>query len=123
MDLDIGRFEETIKKMMIEQEQRFRNVMKEELQTFYERISKMEQNIIENKNDIKNLEKEVNDVKASLAFNEDVFESKIGKLHERIDQIIQEKEEIEDKIRDQEDRGRRNNLRVDGLKEYDGENE
>ena len=103
MDLDIGRFEETIKKMMIEQEQRFRNVMKEELLTFYERISKMEQNVIENKNDIKNLEKEVNDVKASLAFNEDVFESKIGKLHERIDQIIQEKEEIEDKIRDQED--------------------
>ena len=47
---------------------------------------------------------------------------KIGEVEEKIVTILRINNDLSDKIRDQEDRSRRNNLRIDGIKENEKEN-
>ena len=125
--MDIEKVELLMKKMLSEQEERFEKIMNEmfdkQIGKLCERLDKIENNITSNKNDIKNIQKELNDVKRSIEFNEDLFDKKIAEVHGRIDSILDEKEELEEKMSDLEDRKRRNNLRVDGIKEHEGETE
>ena len=58
-----------------------------------------------------------------MKFTEDLFDEKINELHNRIDVLEDERSNLEDKLSDQEDRNRRNNLRIDGIKEHERENE
>ena len=57
------KFEAIMKKMMAEQEERLKVMIKEMLNEqmvkFNDRLEKIENNLISNKNDIKNIEKEV----------------------------------------------------------------
>ena len=126
-NMEMKKFEMLMQRMLNEQEERitnnFREMLKEEIAKFNERIEKIEHNIIGNKNSIKNLEKEINDIKEGLKFTEDVFDDKISDLHARIDATNKEKDELEEQLSVQEDRNRRCNLRIDGMKEYEGETE
>jgi len=110
-----------IKNLLEEQEQRFQKNLAENMEKFTARLEKIEYSILGNKNDIKNLEKEMTDIKQSLIFWEDVVETKLKELHERIDFTIEENAMLKDNLRRQEDRNRRNNLRIDGIKENEGE--
>ena len=127
VNMELSKFEKMMKKMLTEQEQRitksFKEMLKDEIAKFNERIEKIEHNIIGNKNSIKNLEKEVNDIKDGLKFTEDIFDEKVSELHTRIDMLEEERDNLEQKLSVQEDRNQRNNLRIDGMKEYNGETE
>ncbi|XP_065678985.1 uncharacterized protein LOC136093711 [Hydra vulgaris] len=92
---------------------------------------KVDSNVNDYAKQIKILEKDVEEIKQSLNFHEHLFEEKIktaiasqektttsciDKQNNNTDDV-----KIKSKLRDMEDRSRRNNLRVDGLKENEGE--
>ena len=70
---------------------------------------------------------EVSDLKDSLEFTENVIEKKVEKLETELDDLKDKVQEIWDyqinpdyiqhKLVELEDRSRRNNLRIDGIKE------
>ena len=75
----------------------------------------------------KSIKTEMNDLKKSIEFTENVLEEKVQKCQEKaehLDERIREINEwqldpeyIHNKLVDLEDRCRRNNLRIDGIKE------
>ena len=77
--------------------------------------------------EIKSIKTEMNDLKKSIEFTENVLEEKVQKCQEKaehLDERIREINEwqldpeyIHNKLVDLEDRCRRNNLRIDGIKE------
>ena len=81
--------------------------------------------------EIKSIKTEMNDLKKSIEFTENVLEKKVQKcqekaehLDERIPEIYEwqlDPEYVHNKLVDLEDRSRRNNLRIDGIKEKAGE--
>ena len=81
--------------------------------------------------EIKDLKAEVSDLKDSLEFTENVIEKKVGKLETELDDLEGKVQEIWDcqtnldyiqhKLVELEDRSRRNNLRIDGIEEEEGE--
>ena len=81
--------------------------------------------------EIKSIKTEMNDLKKSIEFTENVLEEKVQKcqekaehLDERIREIYEwqlDPEYVHNKLVDLEDRSRRNNLRIDGIKEKAGE--
>ena len=81
--------------------------------------------------EIKSIKTEMNDLKKSIEFTENVLEEKVQKcqekaehLDERIREIYEwqlDPEYVHNKLVDLEDRSRRNNLRIDGIKEKVGE--
>ena len=80
-------------------------------------------NIISSNNKIVNeridkMAKEVEELKESLGFTEQVTNEKISKLEIN---LLQENKFLKEKIRDIEDRSRRNNLRIDGVMESEKE--
>ena len=82
-------------------------------------------------NEIKNSEQEISELKSSLGFTEGVLEKKIEKLEENmkgVDARVWDIYEYQvdtnyvlDKLAEVEDRSRRKNLRIDGIKEEKGE--
>ena len=82
-------------------------------------------------NEIKNNKREANEFKKSIEFTEEVHEEKVqnmqrkvGSLEEKVEEIYDyeiDPEEVEKKLTDFEDRCRRNNLRIDGVAEENGE--
>ena len=81
--------------------------------------------------EIKNIKCEVNELKKSIEFTEEVLEEKVqnmqrkvSSLEEKVDEIYDyqiDPDEVEKKLTDLEDRSRRNNLRIDGVAEENGE--
>ena len=79
------------------------------------------------------LRKETDELKLSVEASQEMKERKTEKAegkvksyklqHDKdINELWQENEYLREKMRDLEERSRRNNLRVDGLKEIDNEN-
>ena len=81
--------------------------------------------------EIKIIKCEVNELKKSIEFTEEVLEEKVqnmqrkvSSLEEKVDEIYDyqiDPDEVEKKLTDLEDRSRRNNLRIDGVAEENGE--
>ena len=77
--------------------------------------------------EIKKVQSDINELKASLEHTETVLEEKVEELQEQINelwnyQVDPERFELtERKIVDLEDRSRRNNLRIDGISEKENE--
>jgi len=58
------------------------------------------------KNSIKNIEKEFSNVKKNVKFTEELFDRKILELHNRIDRMNSENDNLEDQMRQHENRNR-----------------
>ena len=81
--------------------------------------------------EIKSIKTEMNDLKESIEFTENVLEEKVQKYQEKAEHLDEWNREIyerqldpayvHNKLVDLEDRSRRNNLRIDGIKEKVGE--
>ena len=81
--------------------------------------------------EIKNSKSEVNELKKSIEFTEDVLEEKVQNMQRKVSSSEEKVEEIYDyqidpdkvgkKLTDLEDRSRRNNLRIDRAAEENGE--
>ena len=102
---------------MREQETKLKKTLKEEFDKIITRIDKVESSVINNINKIKNVEKEMSDLKESLTFTEDVLDKKIWDAHDRVDAMDNYFETLSEKLRDLEDRNRRNNIRIEGIRE------
>ena len=81
--------------------------------------------------EIKDLKAEVSDLEDSLQFTEDVIEKKVEKLETKLDNLEDKVQDIWDyqidpdyiqhKLIELEDRSQRNNIRIDGIEEEEGE--
>jgi hypothetical protein len=77
-------------------------------------------------NRIELVEKTQEDLKLSIDFIENQTEEKLKRMNEKTERMIRgmndENNILHDRLRQQEDRARRNNLRIDGMKENKNEN-
>ena len=81
--------------------------------------------------EIENIKSEVNELKKSIKFTEEVLKEKVQNMRRDVSSLEQNVEEIydyeidpgevEEKLTDLEDRSRRNNLRIDGVTEEKGQ--
>ena len=113
---------EMVKLLLSEQRETMSSLFKESMSLVNERMDK--------------IVKDISELKNSLNFIDDVTENKLKTVHEKIDctnqvikemgsmqgqQVASELKDIKEKLVDQEDRSRRNNLRIVGIQ--DDENE
>nr|XP_047137483.1 uncharacterized protein LOC124813986 [Hydra vulgaris] len=123
-------FRKETEDMIKQQEKNVLNIISSSTKILYERLDKIEMRINENSKQIKLIEKEIEDIKVSLNFHEQLIEKKIRSVITSQDKcntinVTQNNEsafsKITNKLREIEDRSRRNNLRIDGIKESEGE--
>ena len=96
------------------------------------RIDRLTQEIKENNTRLDVLRKETDELKLNLEVSQEMMERKFEKAegkvksyklqHDKdINELWQQNEYLREKMRDVEDRSRRDKLRIDGLKEIDNE--
>ena len=114
-------------------------VFEEEFAKQQQQISKIiENNLVITKQEIGKLREEINDLKKSTEFTENVLEEKVAKVEQNIYELqgkfkkveedvaymndyIEDAENIHNKLMELEDRSRRNNIRIDIIKEHNKE--
>ena len=113
-----------IKEIMDKNEETTRNWL---VAFFNNTISRMETKLSDVIKENEQLKKEVNDVKETLNFQEEMFEKKLKELENgrKTDCLCEELKRknlvLVNKLTELEDRSRRNNLRIDGIVEDDNE--
>ena len=90
-----------------------------------ERLSNLSQEIRTNSDSMEQLKDNTRDLEESLTVNQDLVEEKLNTLKSQL-QVIQNeasenKAELKEQLRMQEDRSRRNNIRVDGVEKNGNE--
>ena len=116
-----------------------KTVFEEEFAKQQQQISKIiENNLVITKQEIGKLREEINDLKKSIEFTENVLEEKVAKVEQNVCELqekfnkvkedvtymndnIEYTENIHNKLVELEDRLRRINIRIDGIKEYNKE--
>ena len=114
-------------------------VFEEEFAKQQQQISKIiENNLVIMKQEIGKLREEINNLKKSIEFTENVLEEKVAKVEQSVSELqgkfkkveedvtymndyIEDAENIHNKLVELEDRSRRNNIRIDGIKEHNKE--
>ena len=108
-------------------EERLTTLIKEIFREEFQNQEKNIMNIISGNHkiymdEIKNIKKDVEELKDSIEHTEDVVDLKIKKVEEKIEHLKENfKNNVENKPIELEDRSRRENIRVDGLIEEEGE--
>ena len=116
-----------------------KTVFEEEFAKQQQQISKIiENNLVTTKQEIGKLREEINDLKNSIEFTENVLEEKVAKVEQNVCELqgkfkkveedvpymsdyIEDAENIHNKLVELEDLSRRNNMRTDGIKEHNKE--
>ena len=116
-----------------------KTVFEEEFAKQQQQISKIiENNLVITKQEIGKLREEINDLKKSIEFTENVLEEKVAKVEQNVCELqekfnkvkedvtymndnIEYTENIHNKLVELEDRSRRINIQIDGIKEYNKE--
>ena len=108
-----------------------KNIFAEEFQKQEKNINIIRGNFEITMKEIKDLKVEVSDLKDSLEFTENVIEKKVEKLETELDNLEDKVQDIWDyqidpdyiqhKLIELEDRSQRNNIRIDGIEEEEGE--
>ena len=106
-----------------------KKIFAEELEKYQQSLLKLISGNFEiTMKEIKNIKSEVNELKKSIEFTEEVLEEKVqkkvGSLEEKVEEIYDyqiDPDEVEKKLADLENHSRRNNLRIDGVAEENGE--
>ena len=92
---------------------------------FNERLNNLSQEIRTTSNSIKQLKDNTRDLEESLTVNQDLVEEKLNTLKSQMisiqNEVSENKAELKEQLRIQEDRSRRNNIRVDGIEEDENE--
>ena len=120
-------------------EDRLKTLMKEIFKEEFEKQQKNLLNLISGNFDIiiteiKKVQSDINELKASLEYTDTVLEEKVAKVEKKIEKLQEQINELwnyqvdperleltERKIVDLEDQSRRNNLRIDGISEKENE--
>ena len=116
-----------------------KTVFEEEFAKQQQQISKIiENNLVITKQEIGKLREEINDLKKSIEFTENVLEEKVAKVEQNVCELqgkfkkveedvaymndyIEDAENIHNKLVELEDHSRGNNIRIDGIKEHNKE--
>ena len=92
---------------------------------FNERLNNLSQEIKTNYDSIKQLKDNTRDLEESLTVNQDLVEEKLNTLKSQMrsiqNEVSENKAELKEQLRIQEDRSRRNNIRVHGIEEDENE--
>nr|XP_047132472.1 uncharacterized protein LOC124811199 [Hydra vulgaris] len=123
-------------RLLKEQEKNFAKITSANMKIFTERLDKLELDLSTNKIKTSNIEKDVEEIKESLNFQEELTKQKIAEINKRTESEIKHLYEqkrfesiketnaiknISEKLVDLENRSRRNNLRIEGVNELPGE--
>ena len=92
---------------------------------FNERLNNLSQAIQTNHDSIKQLKDNTRDLEESLTVHQDLVEEKLNTLKSQMrsiqNEVSKNKAELKEQLRIQEDRSRRNNIRVDSIAEDENE--
>ena len=92
---------------------------------FNERLNNLSQEIKANYDSIKQLKDNTRDLEESLTVNQDLVEEKLNTLKSQMrsiqNEVSENKAELKEQLRIQEDRSRRNNITVNGIEEDENE--
>ena len=101
------------------------NMIEKNSKMFNERLNNLSQEIKTNYDSIKQLKDNTRDLEESLTVNQDLVEEKLNTLKSQMrsiqNEVSENKAELKEQLRIQEDRSRRNNIRVDGNEEDENE--
>ena len=116
-----------------------KTVFEEEFVKQQQQVSKtIENNLVITKQETGKLPEEINDLKKGTEFTENVLEEKVAKVEQNVCELqgklkkveedvtymndcIEDAEKIHNKLVQLQDRSRRNNIRIDGIKERNRE--
>ena len=127
---------ETIKELFIEmfkaQEETIRKIVSTCNSDTIMRLDRLSEEIQDNNERLEKLNKETVDLKISLETSQEIFEKKFQKVNdnlsiqkqkhkEDINELWKDNDQLCERLRDLEDRSRRDNLRIDGIAELENE--
>ena len=127
---------ETIKELFIEmfkaQEETIRKIVSSCNSDTIMRLDQLSEEIQDNNERLEKLNKETVDLKISLETSQEIFEKKFQKVNdnlskqkqkhkEDINELWKDNDQLCERLRDLEDRSRRDNLRIDGRAEVENE--
>ena len=127
---------ETIKELFIEmfkaQEETIRKIVSSCNSDTITRLDRLSEEIQHNNERLEKLNKETVDLKISLETSQEIFEKKFQKVNdnlskqkqkhkEDINELWKDNDQLCERLRDLEDRSRRDNLRIDGIAELENE--
>ena len=131
-NISVELVKEIFTDMFLKQEQKILDIVQRGAADTNSRIDRLTQEIKDYNTRLDVLRKETDELKLSVEASQEMMEKKFEKAegkvksyklqHDKdINELWQENEYLREKMRDLEDRSRRDNLRVDGLKEIDNE--
>ena len=123
---------EIFKEMFQEQQEALINIISNNTAPLRQSIDKLTVEIKDNNDRLNSIVKETEDLKQSVQTYQDIFDDKIKEIEasiekikekhkNEINQLKNENEDSKDKLRILEDRSRRDNLRFDGIEEWEDE--
>ena len=127
---------ETIKELFIEmfkaQEETIRKIVSSCNSDTIMRLDRLSEEIQDNNERLEKLNKETVDLKVRLETSQEIFEKKFQKVNdnlskqkqkhkEDINELWKDNDQLCERLRDLEDRSRRDNLRIDGIAEVENE--
>ena len=127
---------ETIKELFIEmfkaQEETIRKIVSSCNSDTIMRLDRLSEEIQDNNERLEKLNKETVDLKISLETSQEIFEKKFQKVNdnlskhkqkhkEDINELWKDNDQLCERLRDLEDKSRRDNLRIDGIAELENE--
>ena len=118
--------------MFQEQQEALLNIISSNTAPLHQSIDKLTIEIKDNNDRLDSISKDTEDLKLSVQTYQDVFDNKIKEIEVSIEkikekhkseniQLEKENEDSEDKLRMLEDRSRMDNLRFDGIEEWEDE--
>jgi DNA anti-recombination protein RmuC len=100
--------------LLKDHETNFTAIISSNLKIITSRLDKIDNEVNNNKLNIRKVENEVNDIKVSINFQEEKFREELIQIQSNYNKEIMN---LKQKSIDLENRSRRNNLRIDGIKE------
>ena len=130
--VSIELVKEIFTNMFKEQEEKLLNIVRNGISDTNARLDRLTQEISDNNIKLNDLSKETDDLKLSIETSQEITDEKFKEINKKlnndkqqhgneIDELWQENEYLREKLRDIEDRCRRDNLRIDGLQEVENE--
>ena len=130
--VSIELVKEIFTNMFKEQEEKLLNIVRNGISDTNARLDRLTQEISDNNIKLNDLSKETDDLKLSIETSQEITDEKFKEINKKlkndkqqhvneIDELWQENEYLREKLRDIEDRSRRENLRIDGLQEVENE--
>ena len=110
---------------MMHMKSQFQTLLKKNSKMSNERLNNLSQEIKTNYDSIKQLKGNTRDVEESLTVNQDLVEEKLNTLKSQMrsiqNEVSENKVELKEQLRIQENHSRKNNIKVDGIEEDENE--